>query len=148
MKKITFLILFSSIFLFQHAYTQEKFLSLKKDKVYVRHGPSFNSPIKYIYNKKNLPVKQIDKSDNWIRIIDLKNNSGWINDIMLKSPNSIITLEDKILFKKPTNFSKPFARLEKGRLLVIKKCEDEWCNVTTNNHKGWIKNKNVWGSIK
>ena len=148
MKKITFLILFSSIFLFQHAYTQEKFLSLKKDKVYVRHGPSFNSPIKYIYNKKNLPVKQIDKNDNWIRIIDLKNNSGWINDIMLKSPNSIITLEDKILFKKPTNFSKPFARLEKGRLLVIKKCEDSWCSIKTNNYKGWIKIKNVWGSTK
>ena len=107
MKKITFLILFSSIFLFQHAYAQEKFLSLKKDKVYVRYGPSFNSPIKYIYNKKNLPVKQIDKSDNWIRIIDLKNNSGWINDIMLKSPNSIITLKDKILLKTPPIFLNP-----------------------------------------
>ena len=147
MKKITFLILFSSIFLFQHAYAQEKFLSLKKDKVYVRYGPSFNSPIKYIYNKKNLPVKQIDKSDNWIRIIDLKNNSGWINDIMLKSPNSIITLKDKILFKNPTNFSEPIVRLELGRLLIIKKCNNSWCKIETANYSGWIKNNNVWGSV-
>jgi len=147
MKKITFLILFSSIFLFQHAYTQEKFLSLKKDKVYVRHGPSFNSPIKYIYNKKNLPVKQIDKSDNWIRIIDLKNNSGWINDIMLKSPNSIITLENKILFRKPSNFSEPIVRLELGRLLIIKKCNNNWCKIETANYSGWIKSNNVWGPV-
>jgi len=147
MKKITFLILFSSIFFFQHAHTQEKFLSLKKDKVYVRHGPSFNSPIKYIYNKKNLPVKQIDKSDNWIRIIDLKNNSGWINDIMLKSPNSIITLENKILFRKPSNFSEPIVRLELGRLLIIKKCNNNWCKIETANYSGWIKSNNVWGPV-
>jgi SH3-like domain-containing protein len=146
-KRITISILFLSIFFFPNAYTQEKFLSLKKDKVYVRHGPSFDSPIKYIYKKKNLPVKQIDKSDNWIRIIDLKNNSGWINDIMLKSPNSIITLEDKILFKKPSNFSKPLARLELGRLLIIKKCNNFWCKIETDNYSGWVKNSNVWGLV-
>ena len=36
-----------------------------------------------------------------------------------------IILENKILFKKPSNLSKPVARLEKGRLLVIKKCENK-----------------------
>ena len=30
----------------------EKFLSLKKNKVNVRYGPSFDFPIKYIYKKK------------------------------------------------------------------------------------------------
>ena len=37
------------------------FLSLKKDKVYVRYGPSKNYPIKYIYKKKFLPIKVIIK---------------------------------------------------------------------------------------
>ena len=125
-----------------------KFLSLKKDKVNVRYGPSFDSPIKYIYRKINLPIKQIDKKHNWRRIIDLDNNSGWIHWRMLKKPNSIIILKNKILYKKPSNYSKPIARLEKGRLLVIKKCEDDWCKITTGDYSGWIKNENVWGSIK
>ena len=126
----------------------EKFLSLKKDKVYVRYGPSFDSPIKYIYRKINLPIKQIDKKENWRRIIDLNNNSGWIHWRMLKKPNSIIELKNKILFKKPTIYSEPIVKLEKGRLLIIKKCENNWCNVTTGEYLGWVKIKNVWGSTK
>ena len=40
------------------------------------------------------------------------------------------------------------AKLEKGRLLVIKNCEEEWCNIETDNYTGWVKIKNIWGSIK
>ena len=124
----------------------ETFLSLKKDKVNVRYGPSFESPIKFVYKKINLPIKQIDKKENWRRIIDFKNNSGWIHWSQLKKINSVIPLEDKILFKKPTNFSKPLAKIKKGRVLVLEKCDDMWCKVKSKNFKGWIKTNNIWGS--
>ncbi len=52
---------------------------LKNDKVNVRYGPSFDYPIKYIYKKINLPVKVIDKKENFRRIIDNKKNGGWID---------------------------------------------------------------------
>ena len=96
------------LFIYKLLNAEEKFLSLKNNKVNVRYGPSFDSEIKYIYKKINLPVKQIDKKENFRRIIDLKNNSGWIHVSQLKKSNSIIILENKILFKKPSNFSKPF----------------------------------------
>ena len=149
MKKITVWILFLLIFFTYSLSAKEKFLSLKKNEVNVRYGPSLDDPIKYIYRKINLPVKQIDKKENWRRIIDLKNNSGWIHTSQLREKsNSIIVLKDKILFKKPSNFSKPIAKLELGRLLIIKKCENNWCKITTGNYSGWIKADNVWGSIK
>ena len=78
----------------------------------------------------------------------LDNNSGWIHLSQLKPSNSIITVVEKVLFKEPSNFSEPLAKLEKGRLLVIKKCEGNWCNITTDEYKGWVKIKNVWGSTK
>jgi SH3-like domain-containing protein len=40
---------------------EETFVSLKKNKVNVRYGPSFESDIKFVYKKINLPLKQIDK---------------------------------------------------------------------------------------
>ena len=132
----------------QFVSAEEKFLSLKKNRVNVRYGPSFDSKVKYIYRKINLPVKLIDKKENMRRVIFLDNNSGWIHWSQLKPSNSIINKKEKILFKKPSDFSEPFARLEKGRLLIIKKCEDDWCNVTTDNYTGWIKIKNIWGSTK
>ena len=146
MKKIFFLIL---IWIFSQSivFSEEIFLSLKKNKVNVRYGPRFESPIKFVYKKVNLPIKQIDKKENWRRIIDSKNNSGWIHWSQLKKTNSIIPLEDKILFKKPSNFSKPIAKIKKGRLLIFQKCDGEWCKVKTKKVKGWIKIDNIWGSI-
>ena len=123
----------------------EIFISLKKDKVNVRYGPGFEYPIKYVYKKINLPIKQIDKKENFRRIIDLKNNSGWIHVSQLKKVNSVIPKIDKILFKTPTNFSKPLAKIEKGRVLLVQSCNDKWCKVTTGNFSGWIKIENSWG---
>ena len=148
-KKLFICFIFSSILLTIHLNADEKFLSLKKNKVNVRYGPSFDFEIKYIYKKINLPLKQIDEKENWRRIIDLKNNSGWIHSSQLNErSNSIIILKDKILFKNSSNFSKPVLRLQKGRLLILKKCEKNWCNVKTDNYSGWIKTNNIWGSIR
>ena len=146
MKKIYFLILICFFFSF-HAVSEEIFLSLKKNKVNVRYGPSFESPVKFVYKKINLPIKQIDKKENWRRIIDLKNNGGWIHRSQLKPINSIIPLNDIILFRKPSNFSKPLVKIQKGRVLVIQKCKIEWCKVESGKFNGWIKTDNVWGSI-
>ena len=146
MRKFYFLILV--LFFFQsNVISEEIFLSLKKNKVNVRYGPSFDSPIKYVYKRVNLPIKQIDKKENWRRIIDSKNNSGWIHWSQLKKINSLIILEDKILFSKPSNFSKPIAKLQEGRVLIIKRCDGIWCKIKTEKFKGWIKTKNVWGLI-
>ena len=146
MKKFNFVILIFLFFSFQVS-SEEIFLSLKKNKVNVRYGPSFNSPVKFVYKKINLPIKQIDKKENWRRIIDLKNNSGWIHWSQLKTINSVISLNEKILFKKPSNFSKPLAKIQAGRVLILQKCIDGWCKIKSENFKGWIKTDNVWGSI-
>ena len=140
---IIFLLFFIPI-----AAAEEIFLSLKKSKVNVRYGPSFESPVKFIYNKIDLPIKLIDKKENWRRILDVKNNSGWIHSSQLKPINSIITLSDKILFMKPTIFSKPIAKIKKGRVLIIQNCQTNWCKIKTNNIKGWIERKNLWGKVK
>ena len=144
-KKI--LIIFFSLFFFSITFADDIFLSLKKDKVNVRYGPSLESPIKFMYKKINLPIKQIDKKENWRRIIDFKNNSGWIHWSQLKPTNSIIPLNDKILFNKPSTFSKPIAKIQKGRVLLLQKCKIDWCKIKTDKFKGWIKIDNIWGSI-
>ena len=142
-KKILFTLIFLNLVNFAFS---EEFLSLKKNKVNVRYGPSFDSPIKYIYKKIDLPIKQIDKKENFRRIIDLKNNSGWIHISQLKKVNSIITLRDKILFQKPSKFSKPIAKIQSGRLLVVQGCDGNWCKIKTEKFKGWINNSYVWGN--
>ena len=143
-----FFILSLLIFLSTYSNADEVFVSLKKNKVNVRYGPSFESEIKFVYKKINLPIKQIDKKENWRRIIDLKNNSGWIHLSQLKPVNSIIPLKDKVLLKKPSSYAKPIALIKAGKLLIIKKCDINWCNVKTDKYSGWINKKNIWGKVK
>jgi len=136
-----------SILLFIHSgYANDKFLMLKNDKVNVRYGPSFDYPIKFVYKKIQLPIKIIDKKENFRRIIDHKNNSGWIHISQLRKSKSFVALKKKILFKKPSKFSKPLAKIDKGRLLIVKKCENNWCKIQTEEFNGWIDKKNIWGS--
>ena len=145
MPKILIIFLLTILFSKEAIAENNYFLSLKKEKVYVRYGPGKNYPIKYIYRKKFLPIKVIDQKDNFRRIIDHKQNSGWIHRIMLRKLNSLIILEEKIVFKKNSKFSKPLVKLEKGRLVIIKKCLPNWCRIETGNYLGWIETKNVWG---
>ena len=126
---------------------EETFVSLKKNKVNVRYGPSFDSDIKYVYKKINLPLKQIDKKENFRRIIDFKNNSGWIHVSQLKKNISVIATQNKVLFKKPSSFAKPIAQIEKGRLLIVDKCLEKWCKIESEDFEGWIKTDDIWGLI-
>ena len=142
--KILIILLFTSSAFSEN---KEKFLMLKNEKVNVRYGPSFDYPIKYIYKKIYLPIKVIDKKENFRRIIDHKKNSGWIHISQLIKSKSFITVSNKTIFKKPTKFSKPLAKLDTGRLLLVKKCERSWCYVETGVFKGWIENESVWGKI-
>ena len=51
-----------------------------------------------------------------------------------------------MLFKKPSIFSKPVANIKKGRLLIVQKCEKDWCKVETEDLRGWIDKKDLWGA--
>ena len=143
-------IFFTFFFTIFNSSSEEKktFLMLKNNKVNVRYGPSFDHPIKYIYKKIQLPVQLIDKKENFRKIIDHKKNSGWIHISQLRKSKSLITTSTKILFKKPTKYSKPLAKLESGKLLLINKCEKNWCNVKTNWFTGWIDKNNIWGNVE
>ncbi len=147
-----FLILFFLILFFiPRSFANENinFLSLKKHEVNLRQGPSFEYPIKLIYKKKYLPVIILDKSETWRKISDFENNSGWIHISQLSKKKTAINIKNNsVLYKKPTIFSRPIAKLEIGRLILIKKCKVEWCKITSGGYSGWIFKSSLWGKIK
>ena len=126
---------------------EEYFLTLRNDKVNLRLGPSFDYPIKIIYKKKYLPVIIKDRSDNFRKIQDHENNSGWIHISQLSKKKSGIAIQDKILYKKSTIYSKPLANIKTGRLLLISKCKLDWCKIKTDKYSGWVKKDGIWGRL-
>ena len=147
---IILVLFFSILFFIPKSFANENinFLSLKKNEVNLRQGPSFEYPIILIYKKKYLPVIILDQSGPWKKIKDFENNTGWVHTVLLSKKKSAINIKNNsILYKKPTIYSKPLAKLELGRLVLINKCELKWCKINSANYNGWIKKNYLWGKI-
>ena len=145
-KLIIFLIFF---FNFGNLFSNEEyFLTLRNEKVNLRQGPSFDYPVKIFYKKKFLPVLIQDRSENFRKVRDHENNTGWIHISQLSKKKAAIVIDDKlILFNSPTIYSNPIAILKKGRLVKIKKCKNDWCKVITGDFNGWVKKESLWGLL-
>ena len=143
--KFLFLIFFYSINI-EAILADEYFLTLRNEKVNLRQGPSFEYPIKIFYKKKFLPVLIQDKSDNFRKIRDHENNTGWIHISQLSKKKAAITIDNStIVFQNATVYSNPVVVLKKGRLIKISKCKESWCKVKSGEFKGWLKKESLWG---
>jgi SH3-like domain-containing protein len=141
----TFLLVLNSISFLS---AEEYFLTLRYDNVNLRQGPSFDYPVKIFYKKKYLPVLILDTSDNFRKIKDHENNTGWIHVSQLSKKKAALIYEGQTtMFRNSTIFSKPLAVLDEGRLCLILKCKDEWCKIKTSKYSGWVKKVRLWGNF-
>ena len=143
------LLFFLFLLSFQNVYSNDEyFRTLRNDKVNLRQGPSFDYPIKIFYKKKFLPVLIQDRSDNFRKIRDHENNTGWVHISQLSKKKAAIIIDDSlILFNGSTIYSNPVAILKKGRLVKINKCKSDWCKIKTGEFKGWVKKESLWGLL-
>ena len=134
------------LFSFQNLFATEYFLTLRNDKVNLRQGPSFEYPIKLFYKKKFLPVLVQEKFENFRKIRDHENNTGWIHVSQLSKKKAAIVIDNEAyIFSNNSVYSKPLAISKNGKLLIIKKCKKNWCKISSKNLKGWIKKESLWG---
>ena len=126
----------------------EYFLTLRNDEVNLRQGPSFEHPIKIFYKKKFLPVLVQDSYENFRKIRDHENNSGWIHISQLsKKRAALVKSQNLIVFKSPTLYSKPLVILDQGKLCIVVKCQNEWCKIKVDKYKGCVKQSTLWGRL-
>ena len=145
-----FFFLIIATFLFENNSfaNDEYFLTLRYDKVNLRQGPSKEYPVKIFYKKKYLPVLIQDRSDNFRKIKDHENNTGWIHISQLSKKKAAIVINgEAIMFNNSTIYSKPLVILEIGRLCLVKRCKNNWCKVKTGEYKGWVKKDKLWGLL-
>ncbi len=150
MKKIFFILfLIIPINVYSVIYPIEpKYASLKKDRVYLRWNASFDAPIKFIYQKKNLPILIIDKYDVWRKVRDITGEEGWIHTSMISNKKTFINNKEQNLLKYKDNDEIINAIVKKGVVGKIIKCDSKFCKVKIKPYKGWIEKKYLWGVKK
>ena len=150
MKKILFIFfLIAPINVYPIIYNFEpKYASIKKERAYSRHNASFDAPLEWIYQKKNLPILIIDKYDVWKKVRDIEGTEGWIHTSMISNKKTFINNKEQNLLKYKDNSKIVNAIVKKGVVGKIINCNEIFCKVKIKPYRGWIEKKYLWGIKK
>ena len=124
-----------------------RFVSMNSSKVNVRAGPGTRYPIKWVFQRKSLPVQIVAESDTWRKIRDFEGIEGWVHQRMLSGRRRAIVIEAiQQLRRAPERTAKTIALFEPGVILRLDKCSEAWCLVEGGSYEGWIHRKSIWGA--
>lgn len=143
---LVFFLLFTSLANGAEKASVPRFVSLKPNEVNARVGPGPNYPIEWVYLKAGLPVEVIVEFDTWRKIRDIDQGEGWVHQNMLCSKRRGIVKEQEVLLhSERSKMSPSLVRLQKGVVLDLLKCQDNWCQVRIHDFKGWVEQVALWG---
>ena len=143
---LLFLSIISPAVVGTEALSTPRFVSLKKEKVYLRTGPSMDHPIDWEYRRKGLPVEITAEFKDWRRIRDSEDVVGWINVIMLVGKRTVLIMEDERMFRNKPNLDADYSfRAAKGVLLDVISCNGLWCRLSYGKYKAWTLQEGLWG---
>jgi SH3-like domain-containing protein len=120
-----------------------RFVSIKSSEVNIRKGPGLQYPIKWVYTKKNEPLKVLNEAENWRQIVDIDNEEGWVHSSVLSPKRFVITTSSDALYDKPGK--NIIAEIDKNLRCKFLKCSKGWCKVECNSTTGWAKTSLLWG---
>lgn len=127
-----------------------RFVSLKRDKVNVRKGPSETFGIAWQYTRKNLPVEIIAEYDNWRKVRDHTGDEGWVFHSLLSGSRYAMVSPWKTegyftLHNERRENSKVVAKVQSGSMARIQACDGTWCQMNVETYQGHIKQEYLWG---
>ena len=125
-----------------------EYASIKKEKAYSRHNASFDAPLEFIYQKKNLPILIINEHGNWREIRDIDGDETWMHISMISKKKTFINEKDQNLLKYKDNSNIVNAIVKKGVLGKIMNCSEKFCKVKIKPYRGWMEKKYLWGIKK
>ena len=125
-----------------------KYASIKKERAYSRHNASFDAPLEFIYQKKNLPILIINEHGNWREIRDIDGDETWMHISMISKKKTFINEKDQNLLKYKDNSNIVNAIVKRGVIGKIINCGEKFCKVKIKPYRGWMEKKYLWGIKK
>lgn len=123
-----------------------RYVSLKSNDVNVRVGPGRRYPIRYVYNRANLPVEVIEEFAHWRRIRDYEGAVGWVHKGMIDGARTAMIVDaTQNLYPKPDPTTRPTIRAAATVIGRLKQCQPDWCQLEIEGRKAWIRKTDIWG---
>lgn len=122
-----------------------RFVSLKFQEVNLRSGPGRRYPIRWVYNRKSLPVEVIEEFGHWRKVRDAEGDEGWAHKSQLSGTRMAIFKADSVLRRYPEAGAPPMIKVQKNVIGQLLECDINWCEVQIESYKSWTEKSAIWG---
>ena len=123
-----------------------RFVSLKPAEGNVRRGPSLSHRIDWVFRHRDMPLMVTAEFGHWRRVEDQDGQGGWIHYSLLSGVRTVVVnAEMADLRLKPDASAPVMARAEGGAIARLGPCEQDWCRISADGEKGWVRKADLWG---
>jgi SH3-like domain-containing protein len=126
---------------------QPYFVSIKVDKAYMREGPSEANRIKWVYQRKGLPLEVLASFEVWRRVRDMEGEVGWIHTALLSRERTVAVTGDSdvSVHRREAADSEILAQAKPGAIGRLIGCGKLACEVKFGAADGWVERARLWG---
>lgn len=123
-----------------------RFVSLKGNEGNARRGPGLTHRVDWVFTRAGMPLKITAEYENWRRVEDSEGAGGWVHYSLLSGVRSVlVTLDMAELHDDPKEAAPVVAQAELGVVGRILQCIPDWCRVSFDGTRGWIRTSALWG---
>lgn len=122
------------------------FASIAASKARMRTGPGRNFPASWLYQRADLPIKIIDKHNEWRKIEDPDGTQGWMQGNLLSETRTGVVMGSNVdMLDAPRFNAKLLWRAAPGVVGRISKCSRGWCWFDVRGRAGYVEANRLWG---
>ena len=120
--------------------------SIHAGEARMRTGPGRRYPSTWIYRRVDLPVKVVQRHDDWRRVEDPDGTQGWILRTLLSDRRTAIVRSLTTVHAAPSASAHVNWRVEPGVVGRLGDCEAGWCQIDlAQGRVGFLREASVWG---
>lgn len=126
-----------------------RFAALRANKVNMRVGPGLRYPIKWVYQRRNMPVEIEREFYAWRYVRDSDGIEGWMHGATLVGHHTFIVIGHQRPLRQSANPHAPIiARLNPGVVGTVRHCAagGAQCEVRVAGYTGWLDRHSFWGA--
>ena len=125
-----------------------RFVTLKASRANLRAGPGKDYPIKWQYRRVGLPLKVVGEFEIWRKVEDHEGETGWMSVNMLTIRRMALVNDTTVpIHSDDTENSPVLAVAERGVILELKSCGEDWCRLAGDGVQGWARRGSLWGLL-
>lgn len=122
--------------------------SIASGEAMTRTGPGRNYPGIWLYKRRDMPVRVLQRHESWRKIEDQDGAQGWMLVTLLSDRRTAVVRagSPRPIRVRPNSGAPVRYNAEAGVVGRIDHCDGDWCHIQFGVREGYIAQSDVWGT--